>query len=540
MPTKRTPPVATAGAVAAGKTPKKGKVGAADPAAAAEVKKGEAKTTAVKMKAAGGVDTTTKKKKPTKPSYDPRAVSKLAAEHPDAYWVFHATSNHGMIDDINDDNPLELVPVDVSDQGPIISMTLSPDGTLLATFCTLGSAKLWDVTPGFRLVRKLRDAAEENIDEFYCGRFAPDQAHLLVGGKLKDRKRWSAEDEDNHILPCPLKIFGVDTGVVVSTLHGHSEEILCVKALQFKGDNYYITTSQDGYIFKWRMDDDWTTLISSTRMEDGITCMAFTVSFVPDTGNKYFMAACDEHLRLYDFEDAVLLQTFEDMYSSYCDCGKFIRWSDADAFASLTLGTGDGDDKENERQEKEELVDVEAHEDDTKRGHGKTIGRKKAGSAAGAASKSAWFISRGVELCDLEEGLLPSAPNTCTLHRLVYPEKKGAPFRLDVVRKYKHADYFANSWLVKIASNGRYILAPTPYGQVFVYNIGTGEVTAMLKDHEDLEVRDVLFHPYRPLVFTCGDGELGIFVPSPDRIRMSFAVTPSTSVFLVSPPPFSL
>jgi hypothetical protein len=37
-------------------------------------------------------------------------------------------------------------------------------------------------------------------------------------------------------------------------------------------------------------------------MDDGITCMAFTVSFVPNTGNKYFLAACDEHIRLYDFE----------------------------------------------------------------------------------------------------------------------------------------------------------------------------------------------------------------------------------------------
>jgi hypothetical protein len=39
-------------------------------------------------------------------------------------------------------------------------------------------------------------------------------------------------------------------------------------------------------------------------MEDGITCMAFTVSFVPNTGNRYFMAATDEHVRLYDFEAA--------------------------------------------------------------------------------------------------------------------------------------------------------------------------------------------------------------------------------------------
>jgi hypothetical protein len=43
-------------------------------------------------------------------------------------------------------------------------------------------------------------------------------------------------------------------------------------------------------------------------MDDGITCMAFTVSFVPNTGNKYFLAACDEHIRLYDFESSQVRQ----------------------------------------------------------------------------------------------------------------------------------------------------------------------------------------------------------------------------------------
>jgi len=53
--------------------------------------------------------------------------------------------------------------------------------------------------------------------------------------------------------------------------------------------------------------------------------MAFTVSFVPNTGNKYFLGACDDVMRLYDFETAQLLQTFPTGYSSYCDCLKFVR-----------------------------------------------------------------------------------------------------------------------------------------------------------------------------------------------------------------------
>src|SRR5689334_11300756 len=81
-------------------------------------------------------------------------------------------------------------------------------------------------------------------------------------------------------------------------------------------------------------------------------------------------------------------------------------------------------------------------------------------------------------------------PNSCILHKLIYPLKKGDPFTLKEVRRYQHKEYVliyfqffkscsvsekqlqpffcrdsnryqSNSWLIKITSNGRYILAPT-------------------------------------------------------------------------------
>ncbi|KAI8137988.1 WD40-repeat-containing domain protein [Fennellomyces sp. T-0311] len=407
--------------------------------------------------------------------YDPEAVDHLAKLYPDTYWRFHADTEYAMLDVINEDHPLTMLGYHISDQAAIVGMTLSPDGTLLATFSSVGAIKLWDVTDEFKMVRRLRDAGEKNIEEYYCGQFVENQELLVTGGKLKDRFRWSAQDEDNHILPCPVKIFNIESGQRVSQLEGHAEEILCIKALKFKGKNYYITTSQDGYIIKWHMDEDWTTLTGSTKMEDGITCMAFTISFLPNTGNKFFVSACDGHLRLYDFEEALLLQTFEDMYSSYCDCGKFVRWLDAPA--------EDGSDDQ----------------------------------------RHAYFISRGAEMCDIGEGI-SSIPNTCTLHKLTFPSSRGGKFQLDQVKRFTHEDYHANSWLVKITSNGRYLLAPTIYGQIFVFNMSSGQLTAILKEHEgirkegemgivgivlnctkDMEVRDVIFHPYRPLLFSCGD-----------------------------------
>ncbi|KAI8384971.1 WD40-repeat-containing domain protein [Radiomyces spectabilis] len=419
-----------------------------------------------------------KGKKVKKIEFDPAYVKQLAADYPDSYWTHHADTEYHMIDAINEDNHVEAVACNISDQAPITSMALSTDGTLLATFSNIGACKIWDIENDFKLVRKLRDSEEANIDEFYCGKFVSETQELMVvGGKLKDRHRWSAEDEDNHILPCPIKIFNLETCTVIAKLEGHTEEILCIKTVKFKGENYYISTSQDGYIRKWHMASDWTTLLDSSNMEDGVTCMAFTVSFVPNTGNKYFLAACDEHLRLYDFEDNMLLQTFEDMYSSYCDCGKFIRWLDEDAYMQ----------QQNETVKKEEdnETQVDKMDQDSKQDY-------------------AWFISRGAEMCDVSDGV-SSKPNTCTLHKLIYPKETGGKFELEETKRFSHEDYHANSWLVKITSNGRYILAPTIYGQIFVFNILTGHLTAILKDHEDIEVRDVVFHPYRPLIFSCGD-----------------------------------
>lgn len=152
-------------------------------------------------------------------------VKALADQYPDSFWRFHADSGYDMIDTINEQNPLEPVQCNISDQGkvftnllsatlltyfyiaPITSMNLSPDGALLATFSNIGAAKIWDIQDDFKLVRKLRDNEETQIDEFYCGQFVTENQELLVvGGKLKDRHRWSAQDEDNHILPCPIKV----------------------------------------------------------------------------------------------------------------------------------------------------------------------------------------------------------------------------------------------------------------------------------------------------------------------------------------------
>ncbi|KAI7886126.1 WD40 repeat-like protein [Lichtheimia hyalospora FSU 10163] len=422
--------------------------------------------------------------------YDPAAVEELANQYPDSYWQFHADREFPMVDVINEKYPVKALNQNLGDHGPVTAMTLSPDGVILATFSSTGAIQLWDIADNFKLLRRLRDSGETQIEEFYCGKFSNDQELIVAGGKLKNRS-----------------IFSVETGHRVGQLDGHAEEVLCIKAVSFKGENYYLSTSQDGYIIKWHMNQDWITLVDSIPMDDGLTCMAFTVSFVPNTGNKLFMAACDAHLRLYDFEEALLLQTFEDIYSSYCDCGKFVRWLDEADMEQQSDTTEQVNDEKKADNDKVEPVDQQIDTDPQK-------DKEKGNSANNEPSledkkeipqqQHAWFISRGAEMCDVSEGL-SSIPNVCTLHKLIFPSEKGGRFQLEQIKRYGHEDYHANSWLVKITTNGRYLLAPTIYGQLFVFNMLTGQVTAVIKEHEDLEVRDVIFHPYRPLVFSSGD-----------------------------------
>ncbi|KAG0210288.1 hypothetical protein BGX28_009444 [Mortierella sp. GBA30] len=433
--------------------------------------------------------------KPENPlDFNPSYVYSLARQYPDNYWRHHAESKSGMINKISEDHPLQLVDCNIHDQAPITGMVLSPDGTMLATFCNLGSVRIWSLED-YSLLKTLRDTKEEHIDEFYVGTFVPDQTKLLVGGKRKDRNNWSEADEDNNILPCALKLFDILTGEVVSQLEGHTEELLCVKRVQFKGENYFLSGSQDGYLNKWHMGSDWKTLMSMVQMEDGITCMAFTVSFVPNTGNKYFLAAADENLRLYDFENAALLQTFENMYSSYCDCGKFIQPVDFPMPPPLP-------------EESQTEATEEATESNVKKGKMKA----EEPAAAPKPQQFAYFISRGVELLDSEERMIAKDYNSCTLHKLIYPDTKGGKWYLTEVKRFQDEEYFSNAWLIKISSNGRYMMAPTCTGEVFVYNLKTGQVTGIIKDHEDVEVRDVIFHPTRPLLFTSADdGQVKVY-----------------------------
>lgn len=348
------------------------------------------------------------------------------------------------------------------------------ENSLLAAFNCFGNVKIYDLQT-FSLLASMSDSEESQIDEFFCGVFTPDGSHLIVGGKTKNRHLWSYQDDDNHILPCDIKIFNVATGKVITKLSGHEEEILTIKLLKFKHQNYLISTSQDGYIMKWKMSDDWTALVENpVRFEDGVSCMVFNIEFIPiisktstDENNEvplFFVAACDDGLKLFDFESAKIIQTFNDKsYSSYCDDLRFIIMQN---LQSKIFGF-------------EGLKPL--------------------------SNGEYYIVSRGVELVQPDTPTLPLYPNTITLHKLYFDFEKPAESKIENLCKYSNEIYFSNSWYMRFDCNGRYVFGPACDGKVFVFALGSGQLCAMLCDHEEFEVRQVLLHPSKPLFITCGD-----------------------------------
>lgn len=80
------------------------------------------------------------------------------------------------------------------------------------------------------------------------------------------------------------------------------------------------------------------------------------------------------------------MQTFEDLYSSYCDCGKFVNWVDAPDSDELT-------------HIEKQVVDLVVTDMDVDLASSKDEEEEEAGN------QFAWFISRGAEMCDVSDGI---------------------------------------------------------------------------------------------------------------------------------------
>lgn len=59
------------------------------------------------------------------------------------------------------------------------------------------------------------------------------------------------------------------------------------------------------------------------ELQDGVSHVVTSLAFVPQTGNKYLIAACDNKIKLFDFVNHMVLQEFDSGFSAYCDFVQF-------------------------------------------------------------------------------------------------------------------------------------------------------------------------------------------------------------------------
>ncbi len=350
--------------------------------------------------------------------------------------------------------------------GHVFRMAFSQDNppTLLATASTLGSVVVWG-TDRWDKIQELRDVAETRIECIFDVAFSPSGSHVITAGVLKDRHAWDQTDDDNAVVPSPIKVYNVVSGEVVARLEGHKEEILQLRLLHFKGSPYILSCSQDGYLWKWRMQDDtYSKLEQATKFIDETSNLVLTIDLVPNCGNAYVLAGTDDSLKIFHFESGHCVQILptKQYWSAYVD--------------SVSFFTPHADAK----------------------------------LPPAAEGRAYYFIVRGVEdmveaaaAAGEEEEGRPERPSSCRVMRLNLPAKDGGLWALDEVKVFQHEDYKANVWLCKLATNGLYVAAPGISG-LFLFSIATGQLATVLRDHSG-PVRDVLFHPSEPLLITCAD-----------------------------------
>ncbi|KAI8621386.1 WD40-repeat-containing domain protein [Chytriomyces sp. MP71] len=417
---------------------------------------------------------------------------------------------------VNSEAPVLLGTDSVETEGAVNALLLSPCASLLLALSSEGTVQVFDIRNGLALVATLWDEHDSNArDDFHVGCFPcldPDPAPVLpdvtclaartlardtsktvdknihshqrcpitlaVAGKRIDSSTTSDDlDDIDSILPCDIKIFDLTSGVVTSRLKGHSKDVLALVSLRYKGSPYYLSAGQDGSIFKWTMATDWVKKTSRVRMQDpSNTIMAFSISLLSHTGNRYFLASCDNRISVFDFEQEQMLQTFASDFSCYCD---FIT-SLPDPF-HLPQSPSSWSDLL-------EATHIDIMDDNDSQ------------PESGSTPIFSYLLSRGVEWLNANKA------NAVHLFKLTYPRNVGGLFKLDKIQSYSHPCYEANSWPTRLTATATTLFAPTNLGDVVIFDLPSGAVGAVLRDHEpETEVRDVLVHPDLPVIFTCGD-----------------------------------
>jgi WD40 repeat protein len=338
---------------------------------------------------------------------------------------------------INERNPLVLKEK-FEHPGHVNAMCVSHDGSMLASCSGNGTVKIFDLNT-LKEVMEYRDLGEKQIDEFFVVGFSRNDHFVVTGGKRKDRYKWEEKEKDNKIIDCPLKMFSLlDPSNVVSIV-GHTEEITCLKIIEFEGHEYFVSSAVDGSIMKCRFRKNF--IDEKVQIMDGLSSTVYSLSFLPGRGNKYFLAATDDNIKLFDFKCGDVLQEFLTGFEGgLCNCVKFIQYEEDDMHLILKGATRD--------------LEVDF--------------------------KMNW---------------------RCSMKKLTRVDDQ---FELLDIADFHHKEFESTEYCPTLVWNGNYVFATGVNGKVFIWN-DKGKSIAILNDHGDKCVRDIKIHPILQYLFTSGD-----------------------------------
>ena len=374
------------------------------------------------------------------------------------------------------DDLIVNIPSQTSSSGYIYSMCKSNHNDMICCVNTCGSIHIWSTIDWTLLYeytfKTLLDAnyITRVIEEYYVCKFAPDDQSICVGGKRKNRYEWDILDDDNKILECPLTIINLLTDQV-QYLYGHTEEVLCLESVFFKNQFYYVTGSFDGSIIKWLMDKNcYTNCLDKIAITDNCTNVVLDLSFVFIENNCYMIGACDNMIKLYDFERNQLIQTFPTDYQVYCSSlqvlisnqqlfsKNFNKWNGLQNESSTTT------------------LNNQQH---------------------------IYILTKGVNPDDYTD------PSCIHLRKLTFTSQK--TFSLETEHVFEHGDYMCNLWMIKCKIFLGHLFAPSRNGKLFIWNLESKQLIAILNDHSE-NVRNVLVFSsvdgLSQVMATCGDDSI--------------------------------
>ena len=351
------------------------------------------------------------------------------------YW-----NNYKGIEFINRAHPLDIIDVKLEHNGPVYAMNWSTDFTMLASVDTSATIRIWDVSD-WKLLIEIKDKTEQQIEELYDVVWIEKDELIMTSGRIKDRSQWNDDLNDNPVIQGTIKIYNVLSTSLLISLSGHNDDVLSIKPIKFNNNNYIISCGNDGTIIKHHMNNTWSERINTTTISTSGSGIAVYLEFLPNCGNKFYAVGFSSGIRIYDNENDQLIQTFPNLYSYLCDCVRFIPLKEIPT-------------KPNEF----------------------------------------YMLTKGVELLDENDNLVK--PNACHLRKLTLPENGVGNIQLEEINSFQHPEYQSNVWLMKLNSNGRYVLSPTTDGRVFVWNVRTKEIVAILNDHGSMFLFSFFFQIY--------------------------------------------